>query len=265
MSTVKARIVSRHDLKPAEVRRMYELMTKYYKDMTEKKFISDLEEKDFVILLVDPSINYIEGFSTIKNITFSRHHKVIHGVFSGDTVLEKAYWGNKVLGRAFLKYMLIKKLKHPFQPLYWFLISKGYKTYLLMANNFRVHFPRFESPTPMYIREILDHTYSAMFGSSYDSSSGLIRFDNNAGALKENLTEIDVDMIAKNKRISYFQDVNPNWKEGVELACIAKMNLFMPLTYTLKALRNRFANFLGAGARQSSTTVSTTNSVGVTS
>lgn len=46
------------------------------------------------------------------------------------------FWGRRSLGVAFLIYMFKKKLARPSVPLHCFLISRGYKTYLLMANNF---------------------------------------------------------------------------------------------------------------------------------
>jgi hypothetical protein len=38
--------------------------------------------------------------------------------------------------------LIIKlRVKYPFNEFYWLLISKGYKTYLLLANNYYVYYP----------------------------------------------------------------------------------------------------------------------------
>ena len=35
------------------------------------------------------------------------------GVFSGDTVVDRAFWGQRVLGKAFLRYLFIQKGNDP--------------------------------------------------------------------------------------------------------------------------------------------------------
>ena len=47
-------------------------------------------------------------------------------------------------------------------------------------------------------------------------------------------------MIIKNKRIEFFAHNNPQWEQGDELACIAKMTLSMPFYYQYKILRKQF-------------------------
>ena len=64
--------------------------------------------------------------------------------------LNKQFWGSPALGIQFLIYLWKLKIKSITRPVYWFLISKGYKTYLLMANNFSEHYPRFEKSTPTF-------------------------------------------------------------------------------------------------------------------
>ena len=39
------------------------------------------------------------------------------------------------------------------------------------------------------------------------------------------------------RSIAFFQRANPAWREGVELACLARMTFAMPLKYAWKALR----------------------------
>jgi hypothetical protein len=37
-----------------------------------------------------------------------------------------------------------------------------------------------------------------------------------------------------NPRVAFFAESNPDWREGVELACIARMTLVMPVHYAIK-------------------------------
>src|SRR5947207_2123223 len=140
---LKAMVVSVGRLSPNDKAKMFWLMRSYYDAITEARFLSDLSKKDAVILLKDRDYT-VQGFSTLANVCVEVEGKRLRAVFSGDTVIDKRYWRQRALGKPFLSYMFRERIKSPFSPLYWLLISKGYKTYLMMANNFSEHYPRFE-------------------------------------------------------------------------------------------------------------------------
>lgn len=217
-----------------DIQRMYFLFSKYYNEHSFEQFTQDLYEKNNVIILRDKQSKVIQGFSTLLEVSIpATDGRICHGIFSGDTVVAKEYWGSPALGIEFLKYLWLQKLKNPFQPLYWFLISKGYKTYLLMANNFATHFPRYEKQTPHIYKNLMDQFYSRKFKDSYHSEAGLIIPKGPSCSLKESIADIS-DAQLKIPRIAFFQNKNPNWKNGEELCCIAEMTLIMPLQYSLK-------------------------------
>lgn len=220
-------------LASVEIERMYSIFSKYYINHNKEQFVSDLIEKDQVILLRDTNQKTIQGFSTLLKVDLKPFGHNAIGIYSGDTVLEKEYWGNKALGVAFLKYLWSEKVKNPARPVYWFLISKGYKTYLLMANNFKTHYPRIEKPTPSLYKSLMDSFYGHRFSKSYKADQGTIEFDDTACCLKEKVAEIS-DELFRNKKIQFFAKMNPHWDRGDELACIAEMTLLMPIQYFLK-------------------------------
>ncbi|MBX9765941.1 MAG: hypothetical protein K2X47_01605 [Bdellovibrionales bacterium] len=215
---------------------MYQLMARYYENHTEEQFQKDLFEKDDVILLKDRRSGYLQGFSTLVHRQIKTTGQTVYGVFSGDTVIEQDYWNGTALGKVFLKYLALAKIKHPFTPLYWFLISKGYKTYLMMANNFAEYAPRFDKPTPAHFQDLMNAFYRERFGDHYDARSGLIRFEGATCKLKINVAAVTPDLMS-NPRIRFFSEKNPNWDRGDELACVAKMTFLMPLKYGIKAIK----------------------------
>src|SRR5262245_1345376 len=230
---LRASIVSVADLRAEDRARMFLLMRKYYDDVTEETFHADLARKDAVILLRDRVA--LQGFSTLVLLQVRVGRKTVYGVFSGDTVIEKQYWGQQALPAAFLRHMLREKLKRPFTELYWLLISKGYKTYLMMANNFAEHFPRYEMNTPADRSAVLAAFYLKLFPERYDPVTGLIRFPAGACSLRTGVAEISGEMTASNPRIAFFEKANPEWRSGVELACLARMTLATPFRYAIKA------------------------------
>lgn len=237
MKKLNGRTVEVSALSEVHRRQMFVIMNDYYAGMSWDSFEKDLNEKNYVILL--ETTTEIVGFSTLLCKTFEVQKKKVIGVFSGDTVLKKEYWGTPALGVRFLEYLGSLKLKHPFTPVYWFLISKGYKTYLLMANNFRDSFPRPERETPPFEQELRNQFYSEKFGDQYNPETGIVRFNTEDKCrLKEFVAPITDEMRERSPRLRYFETLNPRWNEGDELACITCVDfqamIFTPLVYLFK-------------------------------
>lgn len=223
-----------------DLSQMFFIFQKYYSNTDFEIFKSDLSKKEMVFLLKDKETKNIKGFSTLVEYEVQVGNKKYKAAFSGDTILEKEYWGDGTLGIAFLKHLFMRKLKNPFSRYYWFLISKGYKTYLLMANNFPVHYPRYEKETPVLEKNIISELSNLIYAGKYDQNTGVIKFDQNdqKDALKCDVANISSDMFI-NPRINYFAQKNKNWQNGDELACLAEMNFMMPLFYQIKILKKR--------------------------
>lgn len=246
---LKAHTVKLQEISEKDIARMFDVFSRYYENTSYEQFQSDLRGKEAIFLLRDSLSQEIMGFSTILGLNATINKKQIKGLFSGDTIIEKEYWGQGALGVAFLKYLFIQKLKNPFRPLYWFLISKGYKTYLLMANNFQEHYPRHEKQTPKDKQEIIDTFAATLYKSYYRPEQGVISFQGSESQkdhLKCEITPISREMVLKNDRIRFFAEKNPGWEQGDELACIAKMTFSMPLYYQFKIWKKQLSR-LSAG------------------
>lgn len=231
---LKARIVTFTALTENDKARMFELMQRYYDAVSHEQFLKDLMKKDDVILLLDEADQQICGFSTLVCISIQHRGKPTYGIFSGDTVIEKDYWGQRALGKAFLRYLFVKKVQRPHTPLYWLLITKGYKTYLMMANNFVEYYPRFDNPTPPDKQELMRIFYSQLYPDEYNTERGVVIPASEACHLKAGIAAISENLLHTNPKIAFFQQANPDWQKGAELACLARMTLWMPLQYALK-------------------------------
>ncbi len=227
-----------------QIIKMYQLMNEYYNGVRYDTFIQDLSKKDGAILLLNKVTKEVEGFSTLMYVDTEIDNVKYRGAFSGDTVLNKKYWGQTVLASTFGKHLLRQKLKSPFRPYFWYLISKGYKTYLLMGNNFGTHYPRYEKPTPSFYKKLLSSVYGRMYPDNYIQDKGLIEFfDESTCSLKEKVAPITNDLLKKNKRIAYFNKINKNWLEGTELACVAEMTFLTLFSYQIKAVKKLVSRF----------------------
>lgn len=235
---VRVQICATEDLSSTEIERMYSVFAKYYNNHDRDVFVRDLLEKDSVFLLRDSKTKAIQGFSTLLKVDLNKYGADAVGFYSGDTVLEREYWGSRALGIAFLFHIWRVKMKNPFRPIYWFLISKGYKTYLLMSNNFDTHYPRLHQSIPAQIKSVMDSFYGDRFGAQYDSEKGVIAFNGASCCLKEKVAAISHELI-KNEKIKFFAEKNPNWEKGWELACLAEMKIWTPFLYLFKRKTRR--------------------------
>jgi hypothetical protein len=141
-----ARFRSIDDISPGDILAMHGLFSGYYENTDIATFIADLSKKSGAILVHEKGGGPLRGFSTITTLPLPEAGENAIGVFSGDTILHHEYWGDRSLKDGFVRYMLKLKLSNPLRRVYWLLISKGYKTYLLMAKNFVEYYPRHDRP-----------------------------------------------------------------------------------------------------------------------
>ncbi|MBN2359812.1 MAG: hypothetical protein JXR83_10190, partial [Deltaproteobacteria bacterium] len=157
-------------------------------------------------------------------------------VFSGDTVVARECWGQTRLQRSFLSYVMRAKLAHPLTPVYWFLISKGYKTYLLLTRNFPEHWPRHDRPTPPWQSALLDDVARHKYSAAWQPERGILHFDLCVGALREQVAPVTEQQL-QYPDIRFFCERNPGHAGGDELCCLGRVNHRLWLYYTTKLLR----------------------------
>ena len=251
---VKGAIVDVNYLDQESIVTMHELMMESYSDIDIEKFKADLMGKNHVILIIEKSSDKIVGFSTLCTLKVNTGGEEAVGVFSGDTIVTRKYWGQIALQYTFLYYLCSVKLKNPGKKLYWFLISKGYKTFLLMANNFTNYYPSEKEATPTAIKDMMDQVYHSMYPERWVPEKGLIMNKSGDYALKYGIAAPDETLAAENPKVKLFLDLNPDWEQGVELACVAQMDYSIMTNYLKKKLtrmvpkhiQQRFSPLLGS-------------------
>ena len=218
-SAPQALFIDLADIKPKQVREMYEIYECYYENTAYEIFANDLGNKSGAIMLFHPVTNKVVGFSTMVLHQFEFGRKNYTFLFSGDTVVMREFWGNRALQATFVKLVMKLRFRYPFDELYWLLISKGYKTYLLMANNYYVYYPHFEGKYKS-LEPVLRHYLNTFFADYYDQKTGLLNFGEDYQALKGEVAPITDEMRKNSPKIHFFEEKNPTWQQGTELPCI---------------------------------------------
>ena len=128
--------------------------------------------------------------------------------------------GNNALANTFYRRLIIERIKRPFVPFYWFLISKGYKTYLLMTRNFHDYYPR-RGEQDADMQAMVTQYCEAMFPGKLDTQRMVLDFGENANCLMDHVAAITPELRA-DPDIAFFEQRNPGWERGNELPCIAR-------------------------------------------
>lgn len=200
---------------------MYVLFARHYRDVTRPVFDADLAGKDVVILLRHDDA--IAGFTTAGFSTFSHTGREYALVFSGDTIVDPAFWGEQELARAWLKQIGQFAARAGERPLYWFLIVKGHRTYRYLPTFARAYVP---APGTAYDPELFDLRNAIAadrFGSAFDPLTGIIRFPEPRGRLAPAIAE-PLPRELHNPHVRFFLAANPGFRSGDELACLCALD-----------------------------------------
>ena len=240
MSASKNKVSARYRaidrVSPADVLKMYGIFQRYYENADLATFLADMSRKTGVFLLERKGDREIVGFSTVAKMDLSVDGKRIKGVFSGDTIIEREYWGSRALPLAFFLYLVRVVMRHPLTPVFWLLISKGYKTYLLLTNNFFRYYPHPEQRYQQY-QPLIPQYCEQLFPGYYDASRGVLDFGNSYQRLKADVAPITDEVRGASAEVAFFERCNPEWQRGTEMPCVGRAGLSDAVRYPFRYLR----------------------------
>ncbi|WP_420175460.1 hypothetical protein [Luteococcus sp. OSA5] len=195
---------------------MLALMQLVYEGVDERAFHRDLADKDECILLWTPAGRLV-GFSTQKVVHVELQGQRVEGLFSGDTVVHPDHWGSPDLFQAFARRYVVEEPSR-----WWFLVSKGHRTYRMMTLFFSDFYPDRRRPTPAWEQQVMDAYASQLFGAEHDAARGVLAYR----APKDRLRPEYVrrEQTARHPDAVHFERLNPGYVEGHDLVCLARLS-----------------------------------------
>ena len=206
-AAVKVEIWSRSLLREADIAAMERLYREFYVGADETDFRRDLAEKDYAILLRGTGVC---GFSTMKLVEVAE----MRVLFSGDTVVETSQRGQWGLAGGFGHMIKFVERMFPDETAYWFLISKGARTYRFLPTFFRRYVPGPVADVALSAR--LAHVASVLYPREYNPATGVLHFVGKKDRLRGDLLRMDAESVR-------FRALNPGWMKGDELCCLAPL------------------------------------------
>lgn len=217
---LKGKVLPISDYSEDDIRAMYRLMSEFYDNTDESVFRRDFFDKDYCLSLRNETEELV-GFTTQKLLELDVDGKRVNGMFSGDTIIHKEYWGDIELFKVWANFWF--PFAEKYEEFYWFLICKGYKTYRIMPLFWAEFFPSFRAETPEHEQKIIGAYARLLYPDEYNPQSGVIEYKSVKDKLKSGVADIGEHEL-KNKDTAFFCERNPGHIIGNDLACLARID-----------------------------------------
>ena len=224
------------DLTEVEARNLFEIFRRHYDHVSWTSFQHDLLEKDYLLVLTDSVSGEVRGFSTQQIMNCEVAGQPLRVIFSGDTIIDRDFWGEQELVRSWCRFAGQVLAAEPHKPLFWFLISKGYRTYLFLPLFYREFYPRRDATPPEFEQEVMNVLAGRRFGENYDPLTGLVKFSEPHGQLTPELAEIPAGR-RRHPHVEFFLSRNPGYARGDELVCLARIDPENMKSFAAEAVR----------------------------
>lgn len=196
---------------------LFALYRRHFDAADADRFAADLADKQQVLTIRDAT-GRLHGFSTLAQYTRTFEGAPLRVLFSGDTVMDEASWGQQALAFAWIR--LAGQIQAQSDaPLYWLLISKGHRTYRYLPAFSLDYDPSPQRPTPPERRRLMDFLARDRFGDAYDAERGVISYRQSHGHLRADLAEVPA-IHAHLHEVAFFLERNPGYRHGEELVCL---------------------------------------------
>ncbi len=221
---MKGRLVPIGDLDRDDRSAMFELFGRFFDDARRAHFESDLEQKNWVLLLERQASGRradLCGFSTLLFYPVADRGEKLNVIYSGDTIVAPDAWGKSVLASAWIAAVKRLHRRRPADRLMWLLIASGYRTYRFLPVFWREFFPRYDRPTPAATGELMNRLASERFAGAYRPDSGIVRLAE-PQVLARELRGSPAERLS-NARVAFFARANPGHARGDELVCLTEL------------------------------------------
>lgn len=237
MNGYRSIVISIAKLSESECQAMADLYLAYYDGSCIERFKRDLAAKTEALLVFAGT--ELIGFTTLELYESSFCGRRVRVIYSGDTVVHPAHWGQQALAFAWIARMGQLKRELPEASMYWFLIVKGHRTFKFLPAFAKSFYPHWQDDRSD-LRPLLDHLATEKFGDDYNAKSGLVEYPSSHGHLKAEIAEPAPEELSK-PAVSLFLSLNPRFREGHELCCLCEIEESNMRPLTLRLFRKSSA------------------------
>lgn len=193
---------------------MAALLGRHFEGVSPGQFAADLAGKTHVLRLVDGGT--LAGFSTIAYERLDDAGEAIGVIHSGDTIVDPAAWHAAALAPAWVA--AVHAIHAGRGPLWWLLICSGVRTWRFLPTCCRDFVPRPGGDPALLARR--DRLAARRYGAA--CAGGIVRLAA-PQRLRAGLDEVPAHLAA-DPLVGHFLALNPGWRAGDELCCLAALD-----------------------------------------
>ncbi|MEM7305505.1 MAG: hypothetical protein AAF682_02485 [Planctomycetota bacterium] len=216
------RLVPRGQVERETLAAMEGLLTEHFDGVGQRAFRADLADKEWVLLLEDRA-GSLRGFSTLGFFSLRHEGERIRLLVSGDTIVHREAWGSPALASSWIQ--AVNEL-HPLDggtPLFWLLITSGFRTYRFLPTFWRSFYPRWDTPTPPARQRLLERAAAARWGDAFRADLGIVRLAR-PQVLRGALRELPSARL-RDPHVEHFAVRNPGFARGDELVSLTELSV----------------------------------------
>ena len=147
---------------------------------------------------------------------------VRRALFSGDTIVHPDFWARHPLAHIWGNFAMSLMENNHDEPLFWFLTTKGYKTYRYLPVFFREFYPRHDADTPDWAGDLIDVLATHKYREAYQQGSGLLSWGKHGCRLSKGIAQL-TELRLHDPHVQFFVRKNPGHANGDELCCVARL------------------------------------------
>lgn len=200
-------------------RQVVDLYLDYYDGSNRDMVLTDLSNKREILVLYHNDA--LVGFTTLQVYNHMWLKRKVRVVYSGDTIVARAHWGQQALAFRWISRTAELKAEQPEKPLYWFLIVKGHRTFRYLPTFSRSFYPHWANDRPD-LKRLADTLAYKKFGDLYNQNTGVVEFPESRGHLKKEIAFPTEEEMSK-ESVQFFLRKNPNYIQGHELVCLCEL------------------------------------------
>lgn len=217
---MRSELVAREQLSSIHLEAMYRLLSTHFDGTDEHQFQHDLNNKNWVVLILDEE-EQVRGFTTLDFNPTRWQGDLIWVVYSGDTIMDPSHWNSPILARSWIRSVLELQTLHGCERSWWLLLSSGFRTYRFLPVFWKRFVPHFEH-SRQDLNDLRDALATQRFGRRFDARTGIVRFDQ-PQRLKPHLQSVPHKR-KKNDHVAHFLKLNTGHGDGDELVCLTEIH-----------------------------------------
>jgi len=218
---IAMRIQRQSRLSPEEEEQLFLLHARFFRNLDRDVFHGDLREKDWVITVSDGQD--LVAFTTIRLYPETADGRSVFILFSGDTIVHPEYWSRNLLVPPFGAFVARLMEERSGEEIYWFLITKGHRTFMILPVFFKQFVPTLENDVPQGWKRILDTVAGLRYPDCYDPYTGIVSHCGQRDFLTPELIEVP-ESRREGRWVRFFLEKNPGYVRGDELCCLTQIS-----------------------------------------